>query len=63
MAIVSIKNSTLSNPARDFSFQNVTGAAPVVPVPTFTSATTSSYTVAITGFDAQFTYKIGRAHV
>lgn len=58
MAIVSIKWASLLDPNKQPSLQDATGAAPVVPTPTFTSATTSSYTAAITGFDAQFTYTV-----
>lgn len=58
MAIVSIKWASLLFPNKQSSLQDATGAAPVVPTPTFTSATTSSYTAAITGYDAQFTYTI-----
>ena len=58
MAIVSIKWAGLKDPNKQPSLQDATGAAPVVPTPTFTSATTSSYTVAITGYDAQFTYTV-----
>lgn len=58
MAIVSIKWAGLKDPNKQPSFQDATGAAPVLPTPTFTSATTTSYTVAITGYDAQFTYTV-----
>lgn len=58
MAIVSIKWASLLDPNKQPSLQDATGAAPVVPTPTFTSATASSYTVAITGYDAQFTYTV-----
>lgn len=58
MAIVSIKWASLLDPNKQPSFQDATGFAPVVPTPTFTSATASSYTAAITGFDAQFTYTV-----
>jgi hypothetical protein len=58
MAIVSLKWASLGDPNKQPSFQDATGAAPVVPVPTFSSATTTSYTAAITGFDAQFTYTV-----
>ena len=58
MAIVSIKWAGLKDPNKQPSFQDATGAAPVLPTPTFTSATTSSYTVAIIGYDAQFTYTV-----
>lgn len=58
MAIISLKNSSLFNTAKGFAFQKTTGAVPILPTPTFTSATTSSYTVSITGYDAQFTYTV-----
>ena len=58
MAIVSLKWVNLDDPNKQHSFQDATGAAPVVPVPTLVSATTSSYTAAITGYDAQFTYTV-----
>lgn len=58
MAIVSIKWAGLKDPNKQPSFQDATGAAPVVPTPTFTSATNTSYTAAITGYDAQFTYTV-----
>ena len=58
MAIVSIKWAGLKDPNKQPSFQDATGAAPVVPTPTFSSATNTSYTAAITGYDAQFTYTV-----
>lgn len=58
MAIISLKNSSLFNTAKGFAFQKTTGAVPLLPTLTFTSATTTSYTIAITGYDAQFTYTV-----
>lgn len=61
MAIISLKNSSLFNTAKGFAFQKTTGAVPVLPTLSFDSATTSSYTVAITGYDAQFTYTVSES--
>ena len=56
MGIVSIRWASLKNPNKQPSLQDATGPVPVFPVPIFNSATTSSYSVGISGYDSQFTY-------